>query len=176
MKMRQKRNRRRKEGNKAFEGNYQIIKLRRKKEPIKPGRYQTDIQKLKLEPAVCAAQIYCVRDLLVKPSAASQPPWPFFFLLISVMQWLRFCKSCFRVPWPAGPLLGFCQQPARGRLKAGVGASGLPGFLYSPHSASAVRCDPSSQLLLAHGESAPSCSLTNTPAPGQGPLLGGLST
>ena len=39
MKMRERRNRRRKEGNKAKEGNYWIIKLLRKKEPVKPGRY-----------------------------------------------------------------------------------------------------------------------------------------
>ena len=107
---------------------------------------------------MCAEQNYCVRNSLVV-YLVSHPWFAFLSKLSSVMQKLGLCKSLqqFRL---------FCQVAfvrlpvggTRGRLKVGNTANVLPDSATS--ITSALGPDSSSQLL-APGEPAPSCPLTN---------------
>lgn len=127
--MRQKRNRRRKEGNKAIGRKLLDYYEGRKNQSNLEDTRRTS-RNQNLEPAVCAAQIYCVRDLLVVYLQHLSPHALFFFCYYL---WCSGCVSANHVseyPWPAGPLLGSASSRYSRETESGSRSQWSTWFLY----------------------------------------------
>lgn len=116
---------------KEKEGRTELLR-KKKKKPIKPGRYCTDFQRPKLEAClVCSPWLCCVRDLLLGHLVSAPDP-PFFLH----SQLICFLQTTFQRALAGWCSVGFHQQGA-------LGEGGVEGETQSKWS-------PWPMLLLQH--------------------------